>query len=412
MASIVPTEILLALGQHLDGRDLVACLQVCQEWLQVFRPFIWVIITKRHWTRPGFLLTHWTPLSEIDNCARSNTLNDTRGNNNNNGRIYGGAGSFYKRNNGNRSGNDRSSTYSRVYRSSSSNNNNNRHYNNRNSGGRNYSNNTDNNNSKKPASTKDKIRLDADVHWWLRHTRSLTWYNNNALLETKMFMRLPPQMPTSQLVLVLRRTPNLVHFSLVMASHGADKQFLSSILALLRDLPHLTALEIDIPRRDWIVPIKEHLQLFAKLKELKIAGDWYGGVRTLEPMMQQRQQEQGQEQVELYAPWKLQILEIDRSDMSFFPYCPDLEYVAFNYRAYGYGHGVTEDCPFNQRILGQLQGMLRLHTVVLTGAFDFDEREFRIRADKDCEGTARVWELISPDSEKRTWTLQEIVNLI
>ncbi|KAF9906055.1 hypothetical protein EC991_001063 [Linnemannia zychae] len=167
-----------------------------------------------------------------------------------------------------------------------------------------------------------------------------------------------------------------------------------------------------MPRRDWIVPIKEYLRLFAKLKELKIAGDWYGGVRTLEPTMQQWQHGQEQTQVEHNMPWKLQILVIDRHDMSFFPYCPNLEHFTYTSRAYEYGHGVFGRCPCKQRISEQLQSMSRLHTVVIISAFDIDEREFKVRAASEGDETGRLWELTSLDSGSRRWTLGEILDLM
>lgn len=59
----IPTEILFAIGERLDGRSLVACLQVSWDWYHTFLPLVWDTISKKAWIHRSFPLTTWTPLS-------------------------------------------------------------------------------------------------------------------------------------------------------------------------------------------------------------------------------------------------------------------------------------------------------------------------------------------------------------
>ncbi|KAK5828934.1 hypothetical protein F5H01DRAFT_329199 [Linnemannia elongata] len=45
----IPTEILLALGQFLDGPSLVDCLQVCHQWHHTLKPLVWSTISEYQW---------------------------------------------------------------------------------------------------------------------------------------------------------------------------------------------------------------------------------------------------------------------------------------------------------------------------------------------------------------------------
>ncbi|KAK3819346.1 MAG: hypothetical protein JOS17DRAFT_756243 [Linnemannia elongata] len=52
----IPTEILFAIGEQLDGRSLVACLQVSWKWHHTFLPLIWDTIFKKDWIHRSFPL--------------------------------------------------------------------------------------------------------------------------------------------------------------------------------------------------------------------------------------------------------------------------------------------------------------------------------------------------------------------
>ncbi|KAH7059838.1 hypothetical protein BKA57DRAFT_530387 [Linnemannia elongata] len=43
----IPSEIIIAFGELLDGPSLVTCFQVCHQWLHVLQPLAWVMITRR-----------------------------------------------------------------------------------------------------------------------------------------------------------------------------------------------------------------------------------------------------------------------------------------------------------------------------------------------------------------------------
>jgi hypothetical protein len=132
-----------------------------------------------------------------------------------------------------------------------------------------------------------------------------------------------------------------------MARQGIDDYILSSIPHLLQDLDYLSEFEVDIPRQGLAISIRKYLPLFAKMEQLKIGGNWYSGVETLETMS-----------IEV-IPWKLQRLAIDRINMSFLPFCPQLEQLTFS-------HSLSRVENFQRLkvkkgIVVQLQGLSRLN---------------------------------------------------
>ena len=50
----LPTEIILAIVQHLDRPTTLAALRVCREWSIILAPFVWTTITKDDWHHPNF----------------------------------------------------------------------------------------------------------------------------------------------------------------------------------------------------------------------------------------------------------------------------------------------------------------------------------------------------------------------
>ncbi|KAF9144770.1 hypothetical protein BGX30_011534 [Mortierella sp. GBA39] len=50
----IPTELLLALGQFLDGPSLVDCLQVCRQWHHTLQPLVWSTISEYQWHSKSF----------------------------------------------------------------------------------------------------------------------------------------------------------------------------------------------------------------------------------------------------------------------------------------------------------------------------------------------------------------------
>ena len=50
----IPTELLLALGQFLDGSSLVDCLQVCRQWHHTLQPLVWSTISEHQWHSKSF----------------------------------------------------------------------------------------------------------------------------------------------------------------------------------------------------------------------------------------------------------------------------------------------------------------------------------------------------------------------
>ncbi|KAF9147016.1 hypothetical protein BG015_011411 [Linnemannia schmuckeri] len=165
--------------------------------------------------------------------------------------------------------------------------------------------------------TDAQKKRDTKILRCLQQTYSLTFHDNKSLRSTGIHIRLPTQIAMSQLHAVVQRTSNLVRFSLVMWGRGPSDYILSLILKLLYEMPRLEAVEINLERRR-LFPIKRHFPLFAKLKEIRIEGDWYRGVKTVGPAPDK------------IMPWKLQHLTIDCLDMSFFRYCPNLEKLSFN----------------------------------------------------------------------------------
>ncbi|KAG0279901.1 hypothetical protein BGZ96_001775 [Linnemannia gamsii] len=312
----IPAEILLSLGELLDGRSLVACLRVSQHWHNALRPFVWTTISKNHWISYKFPLRHWIPLED----------------------------------------------HPRPH-------------------------------------DQAQEQQNAKIIYGLQHTRSLTFYNNNAITIKETHIHILSQIPMLRLILVLERMPNLVSFSLVMSSHGPDDYSLSSILRLLHDIDSLQAVEIDLPYRSRQVAIKHHFTLFARLKELKIAGDWYRGAKTLAP-----------EPIE-YTPWKLQQFNIDRLDMSFYHYCPDLKELTFDVTGSQEYGGVGGSPTIIPKIVRQLQGLSRLNTIVLSMYWGWQKHVYTVAKDRDDEAR---WVLTPQGSgvnlrSPAVLTLQEIV---
>lgn len=50
----IPTELLLALGQFLDGPSLVNCLQVCRQWHHNLQSLVWSTISEHQWHSKSF----------------------------------------------------------------------------------------------------------------------------------------------------------------------------------------------------------------------------------------------------------------------------------------------------------------------------------------------------------------------
>ncbi|KAF9921875.1 hypothetical protein FBU30_008043 [Linnemannia zychae] len=50
----LPTELITAFGQYLDGPSLSSSLRVCRFWFHALTPLIWSHISRTQWHRPGF----------------------------------------------------------------------------------------------------------------------------------------------------------------------------------------------------------------------------------------------------------------------------------------------------------------------------------------------------------------------
>ncbi|KAF9152233.1 hypothetical protein BG015_005572 [Linnemannia schmuckeri] len=50
----IPTELLLAIGQFLDGTSLVDSLQVCRQWYHTLQPLVWFTISEYQWHLKSF----------------------------------------------------------------------------------------------------------------------------------------------------------------------------------------------------------------------------------------------------------------------------------------------------------------------------------------------------------------------
>ncbi|KAF9289141.1 hypothetical protein BKA57DRAFT_445843 [Linnemannia elongata] len=315
----IPTEVVSAIGERLDGQSLVTCLQVSWDWHHNFLPLVWGKISKTDWIYHSFPLTTWTPLS--------NNL----------------------------------------------------------------------------PHTDSRAQFNARVHRYLQHVRSLTWHNNNALLRDKVFTCLSSQMHLRQFNTILQRTPNLTSFSLVMATQGIEDYILLWILQLLQRLEHLTALEVDIPRQGSVTPIEQHFPLFAKLEALKIAGDWYseGMIGTLDTAVAM---------IDCAPAWKVRRLEIDRIDISFFRYCPELEQLTLNTPSCGYK--VPEGSAVKEVIVRQLQGLTSLKTMTVYKSFGWKEY---VRKIAKLEGSEMMWTraALYPGHRERqdTFTLRDVFGL-
>ncbi|KAG0315943.1 hypothetical protein BGZ97_007672 [Linnemannia gamsii] len=191
------------------------------------------------------------------------------------------------------------------------------------------------------------------------------------------------------------RTHNLVRFALVMVVHGPEDHILSSIFKLLHKLPRLEALEINLPCRNRQVPIKHHFQLLSRLKELKIAGGWYRGVEPMGPVPDN------------ILPWKLQHLTSDRLDMFFFPYCLNLERLSFT--TSGLRFGVPENTSFKQKVVEQLQQLVKLETIIFEESSYYPEFEYKIQRAEGLEKNR--WALTS-DTIAKTYSLDMLLNMI
>jgi hypothetical protein len=138
-----------------------------------------------------------------------------------------------------------------------------------------------------------------------------------------------------------------------MLNQGPSDQQLSMIFVLLEMMPKLEAVEIILPSRTRLVAIERSFPLFAKLKELKIAGRWYTGASTLGTVPDK------------IEPWKLQILKIDRFDLSFLPYCPEVKELTLDL------NGIKEskrpvDPLLRKKILEQVHGLSKLNAINLS----------------------------------------------
>lgn len=202
--------------------------------------------------------------------------------------------------------------------------------------------------------TKGQEQREAKVLWGLLHTRSLTFHNVKTIQTKNPFspQRVLP-VPATQFFLAIQNTPNLVHFSLAMVIQGPSDDQLSLLFKLLGKMPMLEAVEIILSARTRLVAIEQLFPLFAKLKELKIAGRWYTGTPTLGPVSDN------------IEPWKLQDLKIDRFDISFLPYCPALKELTLDL------NGIKEsNLPVNRllrrKILEQVHGLSKLDAITLS----------------------------------------------
>ncbi|KAF9903080.1 hypothetical protein EC991_004254 [Linnemannia zychae] len=175
-----------------------------------------------------------------------------------------------------------------------------------------------------------------------------------------------------------------------------------STLWILARLRSLSELELELHQVKCIKAIEEFFPLFAKLTVLKIRGHWYSGANTLFSNSDE------------VIPWRLKELDIDRIDKSFLPYCPDLEHLtlAFNTSSeYEY----ADRSEFKATILEQLQGLSKLHTIVIRDLPFDDELGVRHRLSK-CEGDDNRWSYITLTEDEQGFrpvfvTLQELFSL-
>lgn len=61
-------ELLEAIGSHMVGRDLLACIRVCSFWNEFFIPILWNIIDDSLYAWPRILResdNHWYPLNKF-----------------------------------------------------------------------------------------------------------------------------------------------------------------------------------------------------------------------------------------------------------------------------------------------------------------------------------------------------------
>ncbi|KAF9545718.1 hypothetical protein EC957_010581 [Mortierella hygrophila] len=196
-----------------------------------------------------------------------------------------------------------------------------------------------------------------------------------------------------QLSKALQRTVNLSHFSLVMDTHGINELTIRHIFQLLHGLPYLSNLEIDLPLQDSKeTSIELYFPVFAKLKELRIAGRWYEGVETLRPAPT------------TVIPWVLKYLTIYRLDMSFFRFCPDLEHLTINPSINN--NRDSETLEVKEVIVEQLQGLSKLSTVVLNVRYSLDMKVGKIVKVKGSEGQ---W--TCPGVSKHLYTLRDVFGL-
>lgn len=153
--------------------------------------------------------------------------------------------------------------------------------------------------------------------------------------------------------------------------------------------------------RDWSVLSKRgrlyHGLLLSKQKELRIAGNWYVGVVSLKPTP-----------VDIHTPRRLASLEIDRTDISFFPDCPNPNSCQLTPQ---HSTLVLLRTAARREVLQQLQGMSWLTPIVLLKMCDQYRSEFKLREIRDAKGSrvGVVWGLTcalpTSESEIRLWSL-------
>lgn len=187
-----------------------------------------------------------------------------------------------------------------------------------------------------------------------------------------------------------------MRFSLVMMSHDPDDIDLSMMLKLLHKMSKLEVVEIDLPYRKRRVPIKQHFQLFARLKELKISGDWYRGVKTLAPAPDK------------ITPWKLKHLTIDRLDMSFLQYCSNLEKLSLV--PTGLSFGVPMNTSVCKKFMEQLHELVNLEIIMFEENNYHPKYEYKVQQEKPDTGVDR-WALTS-DAVARTWSLDQLLHMM
>ncbi|KAF9079050.1 hypothetical protein BGX23_005236, partial [Mortierella sp. AD031] len=65
----LPTEILLKIGEMLNGDELYAALQVSRTWKFVLSPLLWVSITELQWQHRSFPFRHLSPVPDVDDTV-------------------------------------------------------------------------------------------------------------------------------------------------------------------------------------------------------------------------------------------------------------------------------------------------------------------------------------------------------